>query len=477
MQKLFKGFIICLIFISLCFFNNAVKAADAYFVWEKTVIDVPVFSSLEEYKDNYKLKLYVNGIQSNDYYVEYETNCSTFSTVLTNKIGKYTVYYKAYSKNNYLSSEQAIIFNVVDVTAPTIDLSSDTIDIEVGTTINKEWFSVNDDTCSKDEINISINDTNVIYNVIGKYSATITATDLYNNSKTVSFTVRVVDKTKPIIKVLKPLIFDYLEEVDVKSYFVCLDNYDNDITDLLVIKNLDTKTLGKKEITLEVSDYSNNKTTLTLEVMVVDKVMPILNLITEEITLDIIDFKNYDEKYFGKYILNISDNYSKKEDINVIINVDTLEEVVSDYYINFIAIDENNNKTKKQILVKLREFIGPELICDDVINICVGEEIDLYSLVRVVDKYDLDAASRLTIDDGGFDNLALGTYKIKYTCFNTSGEYSEKIVTINVFGLMKEENGSSIKTLHILIISAVVVVVSVSTTAVVLILRKRKNRY
>ena len=80
------------------FISYEANAADAYFVWEKTQIDVPLNSSLENYKDKYELSFYVNGSKSKDYYVEKEVNCSTFSTVLTNKIGKYTVYYKAVSE-------------------------------------------------------------------------------------------------------------------------------------------------------------------------------------------------------------------------------------------------------------------------------------------------------------------------------------------------------------------------------------------
>ena len=95
MRKLFKGCSVAIVLFLASVLCEKTYAANAYFVWEKTVIDVPVYSALEGFKDDYILKLYVNGVESDDFYVEYETNCSTFSTVLTNRIGRYTVFYKA----------------------------------------------------------------------------------------------------------------------------------------------------------------------------------------------------------------------------------------------------------------------------------------------------------------------------------------------------------------------------------------------
>ena len=78
MFKILKGFIVCLICVFFYNTSNKVCAANAYFVWEKNVIDVPVFSNLEEYKDDYVVKLYVNGKESKDFTVTYEVNTSSF---------------------------------------------------------------------------------------------------------------------------------------------------------------------------------------------------------------------------------------------------------------------------------------------------------------------------------------------------------------------------------------------------------------
>ena len=58
----------------------------------------------------------------------------------------------------------------------------------------------------------------------------IVATDIYGNSSKESFTVKVIDEIKPSILVLKPLVFNYGEDVVIRDYFMCNDNYNNDIT-------------------------------------------------------------------------------------------------------------------------------------------------------------------------------------------------------------------------------------------------------
>ena len=432
MRKLFKGFSVVMVLMLASLFCEKTYAANAYFVWEKTEIDVPVFSALEAYKDDYVLKLYVNGVESNDFYVEYETNCSTFSTVLTHRIGRYTVYYKAYSKANYISSEQAIVFNVVDVTAPQFNLKSTAINISFGKTLdNINWYTVSDDTSGVSDIMVEVDEARIDYKTLGLYQTTATATDLYGNQSVVEFTVNVIDNVSPEIKVIKQPVFNFGDEVILSDYFQCIDNCDGDITYLLESEGLDTAKLGRQQITLVVEDHSNNETKVVYDVLVEDKEPPILTFDFDELILDIRDYNLFDEEYFVS-LISISDNCSLVDDIRVIVDLSELAECISDYTIYVTAKDENNNDSDISFTIKIREFIGPELIVDDVIEIYVGEEIDLLSMVEVVDPYDLDAASRLMMDAGDFDSNKSGTYSVKYTCFNTSGIYSEKIVTVNV---------------------------------------------
>ena len=471
MPKLCKRFIFILILFLVFAFTKETMAANTYFLWEKTEIDVPVFSSLEEYKDDYVLKLYVNGKLSNDFYVEYETNCSTFSTVLTNKIGRYTVYYKAYSKNNNLSSEQAIIFNVIDITAPKIELESDVIYVNKGKNLSDyNFYSVSDDTTKSEDIKIEVDDNNVMYNVLGTYNASITAIDKYGNITKESFNVSVIDNAPPKITIIKPLVFSYLEDVNLEEYLKCVDNNDNDITKLVKVIGLDTSVLGRKEVTFSVLDYSNNLLEFKVMIDVLDDIPPVINLKTSEVVLDIVHFFDYDEEFFISYLYNYSDNYSLPENITMKVDIKELIENVEDFNVYFIVMDEFGNKSSKTLNVKLREFVGPVIEGEDSITINLGEEIDLYSLVSIIDPYDLDVKNRLTIDDGGFDNGVSGSYTIKYTCFNTSGIFTEKVIIISVLGGDAEEDKNVIW-----IILGVFVAAAVAGVGVYIFIRKRRN--
>ena len=78
MFKLFKGLLLCIVLILLNVFTIKTNASNAYFVWEKKDINVPIYSDLEEYKDDYIVKLYVDGKESFDFTVEEEVNWSSY---------------------------------------------------------------------------------------------------------------------------------------------------------------------------------------------------------------------------------------------------------------------------------------------------------------------------------------------------------------------------------------------------------------
>lgn len=429
MQKLFKGFTVSLIFIISMMFLVNVKASTAYFVWEKTVIDVPVYSSLEEYKDDYVVKLYVDGVLSSDFEVDYEVNTSTFSTVLTNRVGRYTVYYKAYSKNNYVSSVQAIIFNVYDDTPPTVNLQNNLIEVEIGEKIESSgWFTATDDTCKYSDLKITIDDSDVIYNAAGTYTCTLYVSDLYGNESKTFFKVKIVDKTKPLISIIKPLIFLYGEDVDINEYLEYSDNSSLDIGNMIEVEGLDTSKVGKIELIVKVYDYYGNETKVIMEGIVVDKVPPIISLIKNEVTLDIEEFEAYNEDFFKEYIYSVSDNYSKKKDIDIKIDLTNLKPSISDFVVYYIATDENNNKTKRGLTVKIRETIGPEINGEDVVRLDVGSDVNLSDYVTLYDKYDPNVLERLMIESDDFTTDKAGIYYVKYISFNTSGIYSEKTI-------------------------------------------------
>ena len=431
MFKVFKGLLLIIIVMN-CFCLNKAHAGEAYFVWEKTQIDIPLNDSLEKYKNKYEISFYVNGKKSTDFTVEKEVNCSTFSTVLTNKLGKYTVYYKAKSEKYYVSSTQAIIFNVIDVTKPQITKISDVV-IESGREFEiDKYFYISDDTTSRDELTILIDDSYVLYSMVGTYDASITAIDKYNNQSKIDFQIKIVDNTKPQISVIKPLILSYGSFLDVSEYFLATDNCNGDLTKLIVIDGLDNKKLGLQEIIVSVTDYSNNSNQIKVSATVIDDQKPVFLLKQNEVTLDVGNFKSYDYDFFKSFIVDVSDNHTKFENLIIRIDYSKMLNSISDYEIIYTIEDESGNYSTDFMIVKLREMNGPNIIGEDVVTIKLGEDIDLLSLVEVEDYYDENAKEKLEILSTNFDKNVAGKYEITYICYNSSGNYSTKIVVINV---------------------------------------------
>ena len=117
---------------------------------------------------------------------------------------------------------------------------------------------------------------NITYAKLGTYKITYKL-KYKNKQKNVSQTIKIVDKTKPIIEIPnKPLITcpnGTPLNVVVKAY----DNYDNDLT-----KNIKIKITNNK-VTFTVKDKSGNKTSITKPVLIKDQQKPKITLNGEPI--------------------------------------------------------------------------------------------------------------------------------------------------------------------------------------------------
>jgi hypothetical protein len=215
--------------------------------------------------------------------------------------------------------------------------------------------------------------------------------------------------------------------------------------------------------------------TLELEVTVEENEAPKILLSNSEITLDILNFKEYDQEFFKNYIIDITDNFT--EEFSVLIDVSLLKEKVADYVVTFSVVDQHGNVCKEKMTVKLREFVGPTLIGEDVIYVDLNSEVDILSLIEVVDLYDSMAHTRLEVIESNLDINKDGVYEVKYQCFNNSGRCSEKTITI-VVGQGSLEDLSDESLLEKIDIKTILIVVfalsSVIMLVIILIRKKHK---
>lgn len=461
MKKLFFGIIVFLLILIYC---PTLNAETVYFKWIKTEIEVMYGDSLEKYKDLFELEFYVNGKISNDYEIEKETNCSTFSTVLTNRIGKYTVYYQAYSQKYNIRSEQAIIFHVVDKVAPEISCDSKEIFLDYGEEVVIEnYLYISDNCCNLENIKVIPDYTQLNYQMLGDYPVVVKVVDYYNNESEITLMVKIIDRVKPTLKQIEPIRIEYGATLDVNKYFVALDNYDGNITQLIKVIEFDENKLGYQVIKVSVKDSSGNEIITSFNAEVVDKKEPIIVLNAYEISLPIEEFSLYDETYFSQFISSINDDYGN---YYLDINLRNLREAVGLYEIQYFAIDNNDNCATATLFVKLLESNGPEITVNQPLVFQVGTLIDYKALVTVNDPYDSLAQNRLEIVSNNVDYQKAGTYQVVYRCYNSSGKFTMKSVDIII------ESVNNKKIPITLIVSIIVIAITGSITCIFLYKKK-----
>ncbi len=248
--KYFKFlFIFCIFIISIIYSFSFTKPD---IILDKDTIDVKVFSNYDGI--NYKAYLYDKDITD-------KINIS--GSVDTSKVGTYDI---TYSYDSFLNSASKVLkVNVIDDVKPVISLDGD---LKVKMCPHAEYkeigYHANDnydgDITSKVTSNIS--DNKVTYSV----------SDSSGNSTSTERILNRIDDQIPSI-VLKG---DSVINVNLNSTYsdegaVAEDDCDGDISSKIsVSNNVDTSKVGSYEVTYSVSDESNNTTSITRTVNVVD---------------------------------------------------------------------------------------------------------------------------------------------------------------------------------------------------------------
>lgn len=441
---------IIFLFVIFLFFGLTfdVYAADIYFVWNNTEIIVPVGSNIDDYKDKVEVSLYVNGLKSNDFKISYEEEGTTFSTVLTNRVGKYRINYRAYSKTYNISQNHNIYFIVSDLIAPIIS-GPDMIEIPFSSDIDASYYyQVNDNYDKKEDILLSIDLKDVSLNVLGIYPAKVIAKDMSLNTTEKMITIKIVDKEKPVIKLLQPLLFSYGKEIKKEDFFLVTDNYDGNIT-----ANLDItydNILGNQMITATAVDSSQNMQTQQFLAKVIDDISPTLELKMVS-SCDISAYSDVEE-LIKDLVIKMEDNYSSKDKLVLKYKTDLDLDRVGTYKIYYQLFDENNNVTSKEIEIFLREKEGPKISSKDLYTFSMNENINYQDLVEVKDSYDINAKDNLIITSNNVDSTKEGLYEVTFECINSSGRKTTKTVNIQILADQKTKILSYLKDNYILVL-------------------------
>lgn len=407
------------------------------FKWSNTTVTVPLSSDLDDYKYVPTAKLYIDNKLAEDAVITIDPNGDwlyLLEDVDVNEVGEYKVWYKAYETKykpgTCTDYKTLVTFKVVDTISPVITQLSDRIVFNVNEEISLDKYFKFSDNYSSD---IKVNYYYTIDNSkSGIYDAKVVAIDSNNNSSELNFTIEIIDPNYPTITftgVNNKLTIELNEEVDIKSYFTAVDREDGDLIDKLEFNKIDSTKLQTFDYTVKVSDSSGNETTYTIEVEIVDEIVPEMTLTSSSIVLDINDVDDFNAL---SYVSSLIDN-NKIVDINEdnILVSSTLAKYVGEYYITYTYIDEGGNKVVKRLDIVVTSKSSPviKLLSSPVTT--EGNPIDLSTYLSVVDSTDENVSDTLIIT-GDIDYETAGKYTVEAYAINSSGVSSTLTFTVKV---------------------------------------------
>lgn len=303
-------------------------------------------------------------------------------------------------------------------------------EVEIGSVVDYRKYI---DSVDGNKSKLVIDDSKVNYNKLGTYDVIF---KLGDKSLTKSF--KVVDTTKPKVE-LKTLTIRYNYPLKAKELIKNIT--DNTKTTISFKKNYSFNVEGKQEVTVKVEDEAGNTTEAitTITVLEQDKTAPVIK--TNEISII------KDSKKDLTKLIEVSDN----QDTNVKIkthetNLDRSK--LGDYKIKVEATDASNNKTTKEITVKVIEPSNQKVVYltfDD------GPSSNTNKVLKILDKYNVKATFFVTGMYPKYKSyikkayqqghtIALHTYSHKYsTVYKSVESYFEDLDKVG--NMVKEQIG------------------------------------
>ena len=223
----------------------------------KNKIELPVGT---EYKEL--------GFQANIFSLSFKNLVKVNGKVDSNKLGKYIITYELPFKK--LLREVL----VVDKVNPNIELDGDKeIVLSLGSDYQESGYKANDNYDGEltDKVEIT---NNIDKNKIGEYKVNYLVKDSSNNKTEVERIVKVIDNIPPVIslKGSRNITVKVNGNYEEDGY-TASDNLDGDITNKVkVSRNIDFNKVGTYSIYYEVEDSSNNKTTISRTINVIENV-------------------------------------------------------------------------------------------------------------------------------------------------------------------------------------------------------------
>ncbi|VEU82856.1 immunoglobulin-like domain-containing protein [Acholeplasma hippikon] len=385
-------------------------------LWLNTVVVVPMNEPIEDFKyiPEAKLQMGEQFVEDPDFYMEYEVEYSTFRVIRTNIVGDYRVVYRAHFPTYHFTSDQEIIFRVVENEPPMIEV--DDVELPVGSKLPdlKSYVTYYDNYSPQSKVALTIDSSRVNMNQIGSYPVIYKATDESYNETTITKNVIVVDNIAPTIKENKTIEVNIDESIDFSKYYTITDNYDQMVDVVYDDSLVDYSFEGVYPITITATDQSHNSSKRQSKVTVVDNTKLEIKLKYKEITI------NYQTELNEKELLSYVQNASalNTNDIKITSYVDST--TLGTYEVYYEITNKKRSVTTEILKVHVKDIKKPTLEIIRPLQIELNKlEPYILDYIYVTDNYD-NSLDIMVTTQGKVDTSKVGDYRIMVTLKDTS---------------------------------------------------------
>jgi hypothetical protein len=205
---------------------------------------------------------------------------------------------------------------------------------------------------------ITVDDSQVNYEMIGTYEITVYAEDLSDNQSVITSEVIIIDIEPPVLILKEEALWMNLNrnQIDFYDYIDLVeDNYtDLVFDDIDISSNINFNQLGRYEVRYQVIDQSYNQTTVILEVLIIDQEPPTISGTTL--------YKNMFDNIDVMEGIETSDNVGVYKVYTSTKILDT--SYPGSYEVTYIAVDTSGNQTTYSRMIYISEADQPYEIED-----------------------------------------------------------------------------------------------------------------
>lgn len=358
--------------------------------------DPPDFMIGFMYEDNYDETKDIT-VKVIDDYVSYDV------------CGIYDIIYQL-TDTSFQTNEITTTIEIIDVIPPVIEQTK-SIEIErYDFRSLSSFFKVTDNYDVG--IPLYIDDNAVDYGVVGIYPLYVVAADQFHNETTLTTTVHIIDTTPPTIRLVSnppPITVGDIQALShLYDYILSIDDQGDvlNIEEASIIHDIQIDVIGLYEIDVSIKDQYGNEASKSLQVSVVDDIVPLITLI-KPLEVDVFSNPIFLTDYFM-----ITDNYDDLNQLDIDIDEDINYDVIGTYPFTLTVEDQSKNITIYQDYIAIIDDIAPSIEQLQAIMITDFVHHPLYSYFSVSDNYDEDDVISLSYDETNVDYETIGIYPL-----------------------------------------------------------------